>query len=206
VGEAAGRGGRLLHSGWGLEVNSQGVAQLTRSRRSTESGPTKYIVDVVMTRLDFILQRGHALSVGAEQSGTHTLNCGYRARLSGETDFPCIYGEKVGLGRIYCKAGWRAGLRPLLRRDPRTARSYVAMARATLIDFAVNGLPVGTKGSQLDLPSAGTVKVTASVAALLNQRARSRAPRPSLLAKTRTGTSEAGRASARATRCPSRWW
>src|SRR5207302_835723 len=31
----------------------------------------------------------------------HTLNCGYRARISGETDFPCIYGEKVGLGRSY---------------------------------------------------------------------------------------------------------
>ena len=29
----------------------------------------------------------------------HTLNAGYRTRISGETDFPCIYGERVGLGR-----------------------------------------------------------------------------------------------------------
>jgi hypothetical protein len=33
----------------------------------------------------------------------HTLNCGFRAKISGETDFPCIYGDKVGLGRIYVK-------------------------------------------------------------------------------------------------------
>jgi len=32
-----------------------------------------------------------------------TLNVGYRTRISGETDFPCIYGEKVGLGRSYVK-------------------------------------------------------------------------------------------------------
>jgi len=31
----------------------------------------------------------------------HILNCGGRTRLSGETDFPCLYGDKVGLGRIY---------------------------------------------------------------------------------------------------------
>ena len=33
----------------------------------------------------------------------HTLNLGYRTRISGETDFPCIYGEKVGLGRSYVR-------------------------------------------------------------------------------------------------------
>jgi hypothetical protein len=33
----------------------------------------------------------------------HTLNAGFRTRISGETDFPCIYGERVGLGRAYVK-------------------------------------------------------------------------------------------------------
>jgi hypothetical protein len=33
----------------------------------------------------------------------HTLNAGFRTRISGETDFPCIYGERVGLGRSYVK-------------------------------------------------------------------------------------------------------
>jgi hypothetical protein len=29
----------------------------------------------------------------------HTLNAGFETRISGETDFPCIYGERVGIGR-----------------------------------------------------------------------------------------------------------
>ena len=33
----------------------------------------------------------------------HTLNAALRSRISGETDFPCIYGERVGLGRVYVK-------------------------------------------------------------------------------------------------------
>ena len=33
----------------------------------------------------------------------HTLNCGFRVRASGETDFPCISGERVGMGRVYVK-------------------------------------------------------------------------------------------------------
>src|SRR5204863_17943 len=48
----------------------------------------------------------------------HTLNVGFRTRASGETDFPCIYGERVGLGRSYVKldgklnyADWCVGRR-----------------------------------------------------------------------------------------------
>jgi hypothetical protein len=33
----------------------------------------------------------------------HSLNVGFRVRASGETDFPCIYGERVGMGRSYVK-------------------------------------------------------------------------------------------------------
>jgi hypothetical protein len=99
----------------------------------------------------------------------HTLNCGYRARLSGETDFPCIYGEKVGLGRIYCKVDGALDFDRYCD-EIKNGRSYVGDGKSHLIDFAVNGLAVGTKGSQLELASPGTVKVTASVAAMLNQK------------------------------------
>jgi hypothetical protein len=34
-----------------------------------------------------------------------TLNAGFRTRISGETDFPCIYSERVGLGRSHVKLG-----------------------------------------------------------------------------------------------------
>ena len=41
----------------------------------------------------------------------HALNCGIRTRISGETDFPCIYGDKVGLGRILREAEARPAAR-----------------------------------------------------------------------------------------------
>jgi hypothetical protein len=33
----------------------------------------------------------------------HTLNCGFRTRIAGETDFPCLSGDRVGVGRTYVK-------------------------------------------------------------------------------------------------------
>lgn len=33
----------------------------------------------------------------------HSLNAGFKVKVSGETDFPCIYGQRVGIGRVYCK-------------------------------------------------------------------------------------------------------
>jgi hypothetical protein len=98
----------------------------------------------------------------------HTLNAGFRVRASGETDFPCIYGQRVGLGRVYVKMDntkkldydrWVAGLAD--------GRSYVSDGKSHVMDFKVNGLEVGTRGSELKLDTAGSVTVTAKVAALL---------------------------------------
>ena len=68
---------------------------------------------------------------------------GFRTRISGETDFPCIYDDRVGLGRTYTKLdrltyrGWLDALRD--------GRSYVSDGMSHLMDFAVNGVAVGTK-------------------------------------------------------------
>ena len=78
----------------------------------------------------------------------HTLNCGYTCRISGETDFPCIYGDKVGLGRAYVKLGqdqpldfdrWVDGLGD--------GRSYCCDGLCHLFNFTVNGQGVGEKGA-----------------------------------------------------------
>jgi hypothetical protein len=37
----------------------------------------------------------------------HTLNVGFRTRIAGETDFPCIYDGRVGMGRTYSKIDGR---------------------------------------------------------------------------------------------------
>ena len=106
----------------------------------------------------------------------HTLNCGMTTRISGETDFPCIYGDKVGLGRIYVKQpadkpvdydSWVQGLKD--------GRSYCGDGLSHLLDFAINGFEVGTTGpskkaSYIDLKQPGTVKVTCDAAALLAEK------------------------------------
>ena len=61
----------------------------------------------------------------------HTLNCGYRTRISGETDFPCIYGERVGMGRSYVKLDGKLDFDALVRGHPAAAATTSATAAAT---------------------------------------------------------------------------
>jgi hypothetical protein len=106
----------------------------------------------------------------------HTLNCGFTTRISGETDFPCIYGERVGLGRAYVKLdarqplaydSWAAGLRD--------GRSYCTDGHSHLLDFTVGGLAVGEPGdggrpSVLAAQATQPLQITARGAALLDEQ------------------------------------
>ena len=100
----------------------------------------------------------------------HTLNCGFRARVSGETDFPCIYGERVGLGRSYVRLAdgkldfdaWTEGIKQ--------GRSYVSDGRSHLFDFQLDDVRVGENGSERKLDKPGKVQVKAKVAALLAEK------------------------------------
>jgi hypothetical protein len=99
----------------------------------------------------------------------HTLNAGFRTRISGETDFPCIYGERVGLGRSYVKLDgkldydqWCEGIRQ--------GRNYVSDGKSHLLEFQANDLPVGEKGSEIRLPQSGTIHITARAAAYLDEK------------------------------------
>lgn len=108
----------------------------------------------------------------------HTLNAGFRTRASGETDFPCIYGERVGLGRSYVKLDgklnydvWCEGIR--------AGRNYVSDGRSHLIDFKANNVALGEHGSELRLPASATIQLTAQVAARLDEQ-----PRPEFQGQT----------------------
>jgi hypothetical protein len=99
----------------------------------------------------------------------HTLNVGFRTRISGETDFPCIYGERVGLGRSYVKLpdkwtyeDWCEGIR--------AGRNYVSDGYSHLLEFAVNDVRMGEAGSELKVDAPGTVRVTGRVAARLGDK------------------------------------
>lgn len=155
------------HSGHGLHVKSLKLPN-DEIPPFDGIGANEYIVDVVHGVCDFIsavdTPMPWELNIWYK-----TNDCGMRCKISGETDFPCIYGERIGLGRVYVKLPgaldfneWAEGIK--------LGRSYVSDGLSHLIDMKVNDLELGEKESQLDLPSAGTVKVTAKVSALLAER------------------------------------
>ena len=157
----------FAHSGWGLEVKTDKLPN-DEMPKFDGIGANEYVVDVAHDAVDFI-STVDTPSVWELNVWYHALNCGFRTRISGETDFPCIYGERVGLGRSYVKLdgklsydGWVEGVR--------AGRCYVSDGKSHLIDFQVNGLPVGTRGSEVKLERAATVRVTARVAARLDEQ------------------------------------
>ncbi|HWW00621.1 MAG TPA: CehA/McbA family metallohydrolase [Candidatus Acidoferrum sp.] len=165
------------HSGWGLEVDTQQLPNYVVPPFNG-IGANEYIVDVthslpgpggkLMPAVDFI-STVDTPYVWELNIWYHTLNVGFRTRISGETDFPCIYGERVGLGRSYVKLDgeldydrWCEGIRQ--------GRNYASDGRSHLLDFRANGVAMGENGSELKLPQLGNVRVTATVAALLNEQ------------------------------------
>jgi hypothetical protein len=90
------------------------------------------------------------------------MNCGFPLKASGETDFPCISGSRVGQGRVYVQLGkvdrvdfaaWCEGLA--------RGRSYVSDGYAHALEFTVNGKPAG---ETVALDEGGKVAVKARVA------------------------------------------
>ena len=162
------------HSGWGLKISDDKLPSY-EVPPFDGIGANEYIVDVVHDAVDFI----SSVDTPAPWELNiwyHTLNCGFRAKISGETDFPCIYGERVGLGRVYVKLAdgqldfdaWCEGIKH--------GRSYVSDGRSHLIDFQVNELGVGESGGELKLDGPTTVKVTAQAAAYLEPEPIGRSP------------------------------
>ncbi len=158
------------HSGWGLQVEGDHLPNYNMPKFDG-IGANEYIVDVAHDAVDFI-STVDTPAVWELSIWYHTLNCGFRTRISGETDFPCIYGERVGLGRSYVKspdgpvdyANWAEGIR--------VGRSYVSDGMTHLMDFTVGEVGAGEPGSngvnsQLNLSDAGPVTVTARVASRL---------------------------------------
>jgi len=165
------------HSGWGLEVSTAELPNYVLPPYSG-IGANEYVVDVThelpgpdgkaVPAVDF-MSTVDTPYVWELNMWYQTLNCGYRTRISGETDFPCIYGERVGLGRSYVKLDgkldydrWCEGIRQ--------GRNYVSDGMSHLLDFRVGGVRMGENGSELRLAKPGTVRLSANVAALLPEQ------------------------------------
>jgi hypothetical protein len=159
----------FAHSGWGLDVGPTRELPNYIPAPMNGIGANEYVVDVAHGLCDFI-STVDTPSVWELNVWYHTLNCGYRARISGETDFPCIYGERVGLGRSYVHLdgkldfdAWCEGIK--------RGRCYVTDGKSHLMDFTVNGHGVGVDDSEVRLARPGEVEVKATVAALLEPEA-----------------------------------
>ena len=183
------------HSGWGLmlpDVMPDGSRQFRDRSADPNTWPGKCadtLPDDAMPRFDGIGANEYIVTtalgvcdfISAVDTPViwelniwyHTLNCGMTTRISGETDFPCIYGDRVGLGRVYVKLDegdldyetWVHGLKD--------GRSYCGDGLSHLPNFQVNGLGVGEPGpqgiSRVDLSEPGTVRVSFDAAALLEE-------------------------------------
>ncbi|HVF68208.1 MAG TPA: CehA/McbA family metallohydrolase [Pyrinomonadaceae bacterium] len=154
----------FAHSGWGLEVDTDRLPNYEMPRFDG-IGANEYIVDVTHDAVDFI----SAVDTPATWELNiwyHTLNSGFRTRIGGETDFPCIYAERVGMGRSYVRLDGALSYDAWVR-GMRDGRSYVSDGKSHLLDFKVDRLAVGTRGSEVKLDAPRRVRVTARVAALL---------------------------------------
>ena len=184
------------HSGWGLalpDVMPDGSRKFPGqpwggAPRGWEGKAVTQLPDYEMPRFDgiganeFVVTTAHGVCDFISAVDTpaiwelniwyHTLNCGMTTRISGETDFPCIYGDRVGLGRIYVKLDkdqpltydtWVDGLRD--------GRSYCGDGLSHILDFKVNDVEVGERRgdtlSMLPLDKPQTVTVTFDAAAML---------------------------------------
>ncbi|HVN03443.1 MAG TPA: CehA/McbA family metallohydrolase [Bryobacteraceae bacterium] len=155
----------FAHSGWGLEV--AGVELPTSQMPGFDGiGANEYIVDVTQPGLVDFISAVDTPYVWELSIWYHTLNVGFRTRIAGETDFPCIYDQRVGIGRTYTKldslsySNWLAALK--------AGRSYVSDGKSHLMDFAVNGTQVGTGESEVRLNAAAGIHAQVKVAAYLD--------------------------------------
>ncbi|MFN0200968.1 MAG: CehA/McbA family metallohydrolase [Bacteroidia bacterium] len=155
------------HSGLGLEVKTNKLPNYEMPRFDG-IGANEYIVAVTHNLVDFISTMDTP-PTWELNIWYHTLNCGFRTRISGETDFPCMSDEKVAHGRSYVKLDralnfdeWTEGLK--------IGRTYVSDGQSHILDFNVNEVEVGTKNSELKFEESTKVSITAKVSALLKAK------------------------------------
>ena len=166
----------IAHAGDGLEVESNEVPNYIIPPYNG-IGANEYIVDVthevpgpdgkLVSAVDFVGVTNTSYP-SILNIWYHTLNCGFRTGISGETDWPCFDGERVGRGRVYAKVvgtlNFDAWAKALQR-----GQTYVSDGKSHLMDFEVNGVGVGNR-SELRLEQSAIVRVTAKVAALLSEK------------------------------------
>jgi hypothetical protein len=152
----------FAHSGWGLQVSGKDLPSY-EIPGFDGIGANEYIVDVTHPGAVDFISSVDTPYVWELNIWYHTLNVGFRTRIAGETDFPCIYDARVGIGRTYAKVDGPLSYDSWLK-SMQAGRSYASDGKTHLMDFRVNGADVG---SELKVASPGTVMVTVRAAGYL---------------------------------------
>jgi hypothetical protein len=156
----------FAHSGWGLEVRSSDLPNYEMPAFDG-IGANEYIVDVTHPGAVDFISAGDTPYVWELNIWYHALNAGFRTRISGETDWPCITDDRVGLARSYAKVDGALTYRKWI--DAVAAgRSYVSDGHSHLMDFSVNGVDAGKGTSEITLDRPATAKGKLRAAALLD--------------------------------------
>lgn len=130
-------------------------------------GANDFIVTVTRGLIDFI-SSVNTTPAAELNIWYHTLGAGYRARISGETDWPCFYDESMGMGRSYVKLDG-----PLIYESScaglKAGRNYVSEGRAHLMNMRVSAGRQRTVmgGVDLKLDGPAPIRIEALVAARL---------------------------------------
>ena len=162
------------HSGFGIQSDNQELPNYDVPPYNS-IGANEYIVDVThmvdgpdktkVPAVDF-MSAGDTWPVAELNMWYHTLNCGFRTRISGETDFPCITGARVGVWRSYVKLAQSLDYNDWCEGISRGS-NYVSDGKSHLMHFRVNEQEAGSGESELKLAAPGQVKVSVAAAALL---------------------------------------
>jgi len=156
------------HSGWGLEIADETIPSM-QMPRFDGIGANEYIVDVTHDAVDFISAVDTPINWELN-IWYHTLNCGFETRISGETDFPCIYGERVGLGRLYVKLDDDSLDFDRYVEGIKEGRSYVTDGKSHLFDFQIEQAELGIDGSTLSIDAPREVTISCRAAAMLPEQ------------------------------------
>ena len=154
VGQAQGAVVGFAHSGWGLEVKSSELPNYEMPGFDG-IGANEFIVDVTHPDTVDFISAGDTPYVWELNIWYHTLNAGFRTRISGENGLPVHLRRQGGPGALLREGGRPADVSQVARLGPR-GRSYVSDGKTHLMDFAVNGTPAGSAESEVRLERAGT--------------------------------------------------
>lgn len=151
-----------VHSGWGLAPLGREHTSYLREAYSPNLpnyetprmdgiGANEYVVTLTHGVVDFY-GLGNTPIPNELNMWYHSLNSGFRPRVSGESDFPCITDEKVGPVRTYAHLENGLNFSNYIQAIKK-GKSYVSDGNSHLINFNINDSLLGENNSELSVPA-----------------------------------------------------